>query len=105
MDEFFDALTTILTTAPPDTLVLRYIVRLADSGSQTAVNELVKRFRKLEIALPQRPRGRTVILHKGDVMLTLMNTFLGVLAPQRDKTRFFKYTQLPEAIRWVLSDD
>lgn len=105
MDEFFEQLTNILTSAPPDTPVLRYIVSLATDDGQANVNELVRRFRRLEVALPQRPPGRTAILHNGNLLLTLMGTLVNTLAPQRDQTRFFKREQYDDALAWVLANE
>jgi hypothetical protein len=105
MDEFFEQLTHILTSASPDTPVLRYIVNLSTDDGQANVNELVRRFRRLEVALPQRPPGRTAILHNGNLLLTLMGTLVNTLAPQRDKTNFFRRDQYEEALAWVLGND
>jgi hypothetical protein len=103
-DEFFDQLSRILAEADPATPVLRYLVRLSQVKTQVSLSELAKRFRKLEIALPKRPPGRTAILHQGDLLLTLMNTVIQALAPERDKTRFFKHQEEAEAIAWLLAE-
>lgn len=105
LDEFFEQLTDVLTKADPHTPVLRYLVNLSDANGQAPINELVKRFRRLEVALPQRPPGRTAIVYRGELLLTLMNTLIGTLAPQRDKTRFFKTHECDKARAWVLSND
>jgi len=103
-DEFFDQLTQVLADADPQTPVLRYLVRLPLVKGQAPLSELARRFRKLEVALPKRPPGRTAILHQGDLLLTLMNTVIQSLAPDRDKTRFFKHEAEDEAIAWLLNE-
>ncbi len=105
LDEFFAILTELLATADPRTPVLRYIVDVTDASGQAPINEMVRRFQRLETALPQRPRGRTAIIHQGNIFLTLANTLISTLAPAGDKTRFFTLQEREEAMRWVLGDD
>jgi hypothetical protein len=104
VDEFFQQLEQVLAESNPATPLLRYLVRLPLAQGQAPLSELAKRFRKLDVALPKRPNGRTAILHKSDLLLTLMNTVIGALAPQRDKTMFFKHEREEEAITWLLSE-
>jgi hypothetical protein len=68
------------------------------------MSDLVKRFRRLQIDIPQRAAGRTAIVHDGSIMLTLVNTFLDTLAPAQDKARFFNQTERDRAIHWLKSN-
>lgn len=102
VDEFFEQLEQVLAETDPQTPLLRYLVRLPTVQGKAPLTELAKRFRKLDVALPKRPNGRTAILHQGDLLLTLMNTVISALAPQRDKTQFFKHEREADAITWLL---
>lgn len=105
LDEFFVILTNLLATTDPSVQVLRYIVDVTDASGQAPINEMVRRFQRLETALPQRPRGRTAIIHQGNVFLSLANTLLGALAPAGDVTRFFNATEREQAMRWLLETE
>ncbi len=102
IDKFFEIVEEILSTSPTET-TLRYIVQL-DESNNTGMRDLVRRFGKLQAKIPIRAPGRTAIVHKGDVFLMLANTFLN-LAPNQDKSQFFKHEDYDKAMAWVLRDD
>lgn len=102
IDHFFEIVEDILSTSPTET-TLRYIVQL-DESNNTGMRDLVRRFGKLQAKIPIRAPGRTAIVHKGDVFLMLANTFLN-LAPNQDKSQFFKHEEYHKAMTWVLRDD
>jgi hypothetical protein len=106
LDDFFARLTEILATAPPHTRRLRYLVDVSTAGEGEApFHELVRRFRELEIALPQRPPGRTALIAASSRLLNLANALITTLAPQKDRTRFFSPGQREAALEWLLRDD
>ena len=100
LDDFFDILKDLLKRTPPDT-TLRYLVDATKNRGQGAMNQLVRRFRKLEAQIPIRAAGRTAILHDGSLLLTLANTFVDTLAPSKDKSHFFVKSKRDEAIIWL----
>jgi hypothetical protein len=101
LDHFFDILKNLLENTPADK-VLRYLVDATNSSGRSSMTELIRRFRKLEAQLPVRAAGRTAIIHDGSLLLTLANTFVDTLAPDKDKTRFFVKTKRHYAIKWLL---
>lgn len=105
LDHFFEVLRDLLERTPPNE-TLRYIVDASQGKQQLRppIAELVRRFRKLEAQLPERAAGRTALLHDGSVLLTLANTIIDTLAPDKDKTRFFTVDRREQAIRWLLSE-
>jgi hypothetical protein len=106
LDDFFARLTEILANAPAHTRRLRYLVDVSDAGEGEApFHELVRRFRELEIALPQRPPGRTALIVANSRLLSLANALIATLAPQKDRTRFFSPERREAALEWVLRDD
>ncbi len=118
LDDFFARLTEILANAPAHTRRLRYLVDVSDAGEGEApFHELVRRFRELEIALPQRPPGRTALIVANSrllsvpaklyiaILLSLANALIATLAPQKDRTRFFSPERREAALEWVLRDD
>lgn len=106
LDDFFARLTEILANAPAHTHRLRYLVDVSGAGEgEVPFHELVRRFRELEIALPQRPPGRTALIVANSRLLSLANALIATLAPQKDRTRFFSPQRRASALEWVLRDD
>lgn len=99
-DEFFEILKDLLKRTPPEN-TLRYLVDATKNKGRGSMNELVRRFRKLEAQMPIRAAGRTAILHEGNLLLTLANTFVDTLAPSKDKSHFFEKSKRDEAIKWL----
>lgn len=102
LDEFFELLADLLKKTPSDA-TLRYIVDATKTKGRGSMNELVRRFRKLEAQFPMRAAGRTAILHDGSLLLTLANTFVDTLAPNKDRTHFFEKSKREAAIEWLKS--
>ncbi len=100
LDHFFEILRQLLKESDPDE-VYCYLVDVTRSAGQAPMSDLVKRFRRLQIEIPERAAGRTAIVHDGSIMLTLVNTFLDTLAPAQDKARFFKQNERERAITWL----
>lgn len=100
LDEFFELLVDLLKKTPSDA-TLRYLVDATKSKGRGSMNELVRRFRKLESQFPIRAAGRTAILHDGSLLLTLANTFVDTLAPNKDKSHFFEKSKREDALKWL----
>lgn len=103
LDHFFEIIKGLLSGTSGDQII-RYVVDATNTRGQGAMGELVRRFRKLEVQLGDRAAGRTAILHNGSLLLTLANTFIDTLAPDKDKTRFFDIKERDKAIQWLLSE-
>lgn len=104
IDDFFHKLERIFTTTP-NAGTNRYIVDITQAGEKdVSLVTNVQRFRRLETLYPQRPRGRTVILHRPGLAYTFIDNFIRAIAPRRDITRFFPVDKRDEAIAWVLSE-
>jgi hypothetical protein len=104
IDEFFHVLERIfIDTANQATN--RYIVDITQAGQKdVSLVSNVQRFRRLETLFPNRPRGRTVILHRPGLAYTFIDSFIRAIAPSRDITRFFPVDKRDEAVAWVLSE-
>jgi hypothetical protein len=104
VDDFFRKLEHIFTTTA-SAGTNRYIVDITQAGDRdVSLVTNVQRFRRLETLYPQRPRGRTVILHRPGLAYSFIDSFIRAVAPSRDITRFFPVDKLDEAIAWVLSE-
>jgi hypothetical protein len=104
IDDFFRKLEYIFQTTP-NSGTNRYIVDVTQAGDKdVSLVTNVQRFRRLETLFPQRPRGRTVILHRPGLAYTFIDSVIRALAPSRDITRFFPVDKRDEAIAWVLSE-
>jgi len=104
IDDFFHKLEVIFTTNP-NAGTNRYIVDITQAGDKdVSLVTNVQRFRRLDILFPQRPRGRTVILHRPGLAYTFIDSFIRALAPSRDVTRFFPVDKRDEAVAWVLGE-
>lgn len=104
IDEFFRKLEMIFTTTT-NAGTNRYILDITQAGdTDVSLVSNVQRFRRLETLYPQRPRGRTVILHSPGLAFPFIDSFIRALAPSRDITRFFPVDKRDEAIAWVLSE-
>ncbi|MBZ0284623.1 MAG: hypothetical protein K8L97_28050 [Anaerolineae bacterium] len=104
IDEFFRILEGILTTTPK-TETARYIVDVSQSDGVASLVAGAQRFRRMETQMPQRARGRTVVLHTSGGVLGFIDNFVRALAPSRDITRFFPVDKREEAVEWLLSDN
>jgi hypothetical protein len=104
MDEFFAILTDILQAAPRRQ-PLYYLVDVTHGGKFAPIAELVKRFRRLQVQIPERAPGRTAIIHAPGVLLTLANMLIDTLAPGEDRTRFFTPDQREQALAWLAAQD
>ncbi len=102
LDEMFAVLEVIMGNSTPDD-TLRYIVDSTRSRDDTSLKRMVGRFRDLQQKVPLRGKGRTAILHKGGLLVTLGDMMISALAPKEDKTRFFKPDERDKAIEWLLS--
>ncbi|MBI1279082.1 MAG: hypothetical protein GC179_13220 [Anaerolineaceae bacterium] len=104
IDDFFHKLEAVfVATSGVDTN--RYILDITQSGERNvSLVTNVQRFRRLETLFPNRPRGRTAILHRPGLAYTLIDSFIRALAPSRDITRFFPVDERDEAIAWLLSE-
>ena len=100
LDHFFEILRQLLKESTSDDIYC-YLVDVTRSAGQAPMSDLVKRFRRLQIDIPERAAGRTAIVHDGSIMLTLANTFLDTLAPAQDKARFFRQNERERAIQWL----
>lgn len=104
IDDFFRQLEHIFTTTSSAS-TNRYILDITQAGEKdVSLVTNVQRFRRLETLYPQRPNGRTVILHRPGLAYTFIDSFIRALAPSRDITRFFPMAKRDEAIVWVLSE-
>ena len=104
VDDFFRKLEHIFTTTP-NAGTNRYIVDITQAGERdVSLVANVQRFRRLETIYPQRPRGRTVILHRPGLAYSFIDSFIRAIAPSRDITRFFPVDKRDEGIAWVLSE-
>ncbi len=104
LDEFFELVKPVLQDSGPE-MTLRYIVDTTQGKGKVSMVELAKRFRKLEIEVGPRGKGRTAIIHSRNIFLSMANMFISNFAPNQDQTKFFKDDELDEATAWVLSDD
>ena len=104
IDDFFHKLEYIFTNSPNmDTN--RYLVDITKAGDKgVSLVTNVQRFRRLRTLYPQRPRGRTVILHRPGLAYSVIDSFIRAVAPSRDITRFFPVDKREDAIAWVLSE-
>ena len=104
IDDFFRKLETVFT-ATANAGTNRYILDITQAGdNDVSLVSNVQRFRRLETLYPQRPRGRTVILHRPGLAYSFIDSFIRAVAPSRDITRFFPVDKRDEAIAWVLSE-
>lgn len=104
IDDFFRKLEHIFTVTT-DVTTNRYIVDITQAGERdVSLVSNVQRFRRLETLYPNRPRGRTVILHRPGLVYSFIDSFIRAIAPSRDVTRFFPVDQREEAITWLLSE-
>ena len=104
IDDFFRKLEHIFTITP-SAGTNRYIVDITQAGERdVSLVANVQRFRRLETLYPQRPRGRTVILHRPGLAYSFIDSFIRAIAPSRDITRFFPVDKRDEAVAWVLSE-
>lgn len=104
VDDFFRKLEAVfVATHGVDTN--RYILDITQAGERdVSLATNVQRFRRLETLYPNRPRGRTAILHRPGLAYTFMDSFIRALAPSRDVTRFFPVDQRDQAVTWLLSE-
>ena len=104
IDEFFRVLERIFVSTA-DQPINRYIVDITQAGQKdVSLVSNVQRFRRLETLFPNRPRGRTVILHRPGLAYTFIDSFIRAIAPSRDVTRFFPVDKRDEAVVWLLSE-
>ena len=104
IDDFFRKLEHIFTSNPKAG-TNRYIVDITQAGDRdVSLVTNVQRFRRLETLYPDRPRGRTVILHRPGLAYSFIDSFIRALAPSRDVTRFFPVDKQDEAVAWLLSE-
>ena len=104
IDEFFRVLEQIFTSTSSET-TNRYIVDISQSGERdVSLVSNVQRFRRLETMFPNRPRGRTVIIHRPGLAYSFIDSFIRAIAPSRDITRFFATDKRNEAMTWLLSE-
>ena len=104
VDEFFRKLEHIFTTFPGDG-TNRYIVDITESNMQDiSLVANVQRFRRLETRYPNRPRGRTIILHRPGLAYSFIDNFIRAIAPSRDVTRFFPANKRDEAVAWLMGE-
>jgi hypothetical protein len=104
IDDFFRKLEHIFTVKP-DAVTNRYIIDITQAGERdVSLVTNVQRFRRLETLFPNRPRGRTAILHRPGLAYTFIDSFIRALAPSRDITRFFPVDKRDDAIAWLLSE-
>lgn len=104
IDEFFHVLEQIFASTANEP-TNRYIVDISQSGERdVSLVSNVQRFRRLETLFPNRPRGRTVIIHRPGLAYTFIDSFIRAIAPSRDITRFFPVDKRDEALAWLLSE-
>ncbi len=104
INEFFQLLENIFQTTN-DAAVNRYVVDITQAGERdVSLVSNVQRFRRLETLHPNRPRGRTVILHRPGLAYTFIDSFVRAIAPNRDITHFFPVDKRDEAISWLLGE-
>ena len=104
IDDFFRKLELIFTTTPKGG-TNRYIVDITQAGERdVSLVANVQRFRRLETLYPERPRGRTVILHRPGLAYSFIDSFIRAIAPSRDITRFFSVDKRDEALTWLLGE-
>ena len=104
IDDFFRKLEHIFTTTPKGG-TNRYIVDITQAGERdVSLVANVQRFRRLETLYPERPRGRTVILHRPGLAYSFIDSFIRAIAPSRDITRFFSVDKRDEALTWLLGE-
>ena len=104
IDDFFRKLEQIFTTTPKGG-TNRYIVDITQAGDRdVSLVANVQRFRRLETLYPERPRGRTVILHRPGLAYSFIDSFIRAIAPSRDITRFFSVDKRDEALTWLLGE-
>jgi len=104
IDDFFRKLEHIFTVTA-DVTTNRYIMDITQAGERdVSLVSNVQRFRRLETLYPNRPRGRTVILHRPGLAYSFIDSFIRAIAPSRDVTHFFPVNQRDEAIAWLLSE-
>lgn len=104
IDQFFGQLAEILQTTPT-TDTLRYLVDITLGDKQVSLTKMSWRFRRLDMEIPVRARGRTAILHNPGALISFVDGFIRALAPLKDVTRFFPVDRRDEAIAWVLSEE
>ncbi len=104
VDFFFNTLADILRTTP-NTGTARYILDVTQSARDISLSGMVQRFRKLDVQIPVRARGRTAVLHNPGLTYSFIDGLVRALAPGKDKTRFFPVDRRDDAIAWVLSDN
>jgi hypothetical protein len=104
IDDFFRKLEAVFV-ATREVNTNRYILDITQAGERdVSLATNVQRFRRLETLFPNRPRGRTVILHRPGLAYTFIDSFVRALAPSRDITRFFPVDKRDEAVTWLLSE-
>ena len=104
IDDFFRKLEHVFTITP-NAGTNRYIVDITQAGERdVSLVTNVQRFRRLETLFPNRPRGRTVILHRPGLAYSFIDSFIRAIAPSRDITRFFPVDKRDEAMMWLLSE-
>lgn len=105
IDDFFRKLEQLFSSTAGSPLN-RYIVDITQAGDRdVSLVSNVQRFRRLETLFPQRPRGRTVIIHRPGLAYNFIDSFIRALAPNRDVTRFFSVEKRDEAIEWLLNEN
>lgn len=103
IDDFFRDLEHILVETP-HTETARYLIDITQGNREISLTTLVQRFRRLETHIPHRPRGRSAILHKPGLVLSVIDSFIRALAPSRDMTRFFPVERRADALAWLLAE-
>lgn len=103
IDDFFRDLEHILVSTP-HTETARYLIDITQGSREISLTTLVQRFRRLETHFPHRARGRSAILHKPGLMLSVIDSFIRTLAPSRDMTRFFPVERRDDALAWLLAE-
>lgn len=103
LDEFFHQLEQVFGQTTGAALN-RYIVDITGGDREVSIVSMTTRFRRLETQFPNRPPGRTALLIKNGLLLSVIDGIIRALAPQRDETRFFGVDKRDEAIQWLLRD-
>lgn len=100
LDEFFEQVELIFNTYADAPLLKYYVDATRAQGNSSMVN-MMRRFRELEARYPERPDGRTALIHKPNALVTLGATFIDTFAPNRDKTRLFPQGKEDKALEWL----
>jgi len=104
LDEFFTKVEELFKNEAGNEILKYYVDATSNENGRTNMSDLIKRFRRLEVKYPNRPSGRTVLIHHPNALITIGSTIIDTFAPNRDKTKLFAKGKEHEAMTWLINE-